>query len=134
MEVPDPVERARDRLAAILDGQDDRLPSADGLTAIDWAREDMASGYGGRSLGFAVLDSLGRGDGVDFRVVVTDGNESGVIVARLSRTLIATLDARGEKAESHLLERLHGAVGSLPNDGNRWLNVVLQPEPISFHA
>jgi hypothetical protein len=134
VEIPDPVQEAKDRLAAVLNGNDDRVTAADGSAAVERALDGMKSGYGGRSLGFAVLDSLGRGDGVDYRVVVTDGDQEGVIIARLSRTLIATLDARGEAAEAHVVERLQGAAGSLRNDGNRWLNVVLQPQPLTFHA
>ena len=71
---------------------------------------------------------------MNYRVLATDGELQGVIIVRLSRTLLAVLSARGDDPEEHLVERLQNAAASLPNDGNRWLNIVLQDEPLSFSA
>ena len=95
------------------------------------ARANMNGPVGSRSLGFAVIDSIQKGDGRNYRVAVTDGNQDGVIIARLSGSLLAS-SRSGDDPETHLVERLQGPVGSLPNDGNRWLNIVLQEEPLSF--
>ena len=70
-----------------------------------------------------------KGDGCNFRVVITDGEQDGMVVARLSGSRLATSEVQGREHE-HLVERLHQASGSLPNDGNRWLNMVLQPQPL----
>ena len=38
---------------------------------------------------------------------------------------MAGLEARGEDVDAHLLERMRSAVGTLPNDGHRYENVIL---------
>jgi hypothetical protein len=134
MELPDPIQRSKDRLTALLDGSDEFAQPAQAEAARARALQNKEGGFGGRSLGFAVIDSQPRGDGTNYRVLVTDGEQEGVIVVRLSGTLLAVLPARGADAEEHLVERLQNAAGSLPNDGNRWLNMVLQDEPIEFGA
>ncbi len=134
MDIPDPIQRAKDRLADILGGSDELAQPVQAEAALERALQNKEGGFGGRSLGFAVIDSQGRGDGTNYRVVVTDGEQQGVIVARLSGTLLSMLAARGEAPDEHLVERLQNAAGSLPNDVNRWLNIVLQDEPLSFNA
>jgi len=134
MEIPDPIQRAKDRLAAMLEGFDELVEPQQAEAALERALHDKAGGYAGHSLGFAVIDFLPKGDGTNYRVLVTDGELQGVIVVRLSGTLLRMLEARGEEPAEHLVERLQNAAGSLLNDGNRWLNIVLQPEPLQFNA
>lgn len=134
IDIPDPIQRAQDRLTDILGGSDQFAQPAQAEAALERALQNKESGFGGRSLGFAVIDSQPRGDGTNYRVLVTDGEHQGVIVARLSGTLLSILAARAEDPQEHLVERLQSASRSLPNDGNRWLNIVLQDEPLSFNA
>jgi len=132
--IPDPIQRAKNRLDAMLTGADELVEPRQAEAALERALQDKAGGYAGRSLGFAVIDYLLKGDGTNYRVLVTDGELQGVIVARLSGTLMSMLAARGEDPKQHLVERLQNAAGSLPNDGNRWLNIVLQDEPLQLNA
>jgi hypothetical protein len=134
MDIPDPIQRAEDRYVDIVAGTDGFATPAQAEAALARALNNKEGGLSGRSLGFAIIDSQSKGDGANYRVLVTDGERHGVIVARLSRTLLSMLAAQGTDDRDHLVERLQKATGSLPNDGNRWLNIVLQPEPISFHA
>jgi hypothetical protein len=137
MDIPDPIQRAKDRYADMAAGAEASVAPAQVTGALEQAlqnKEGGLGGLGGRSLGFAVIDSQQKGDGANYRVLVTDGEQHGVIVARLSGTLLSMLAARGTDENDHLVERLQNATGSLPNDGNRWLNIVLQDEPLSFHA
>jgi hypothetical protein len=134
MDIPDPIQRAKDRYADMAAGADASVAPAQVAGATEQALQNKEGGLGGRSLGFAVIDSQQKGDGANYRVLVTDGEQHGVIVARLSGTLRSMLAVRGTDENDHLVERLQNATGSLPNDGNRWLNIVLQDEPLSFHA
>jgi hypothetical protein len=134
MDIPNPIQRAKDRYADMAAGAEASVAPAQVAGALEQALQNKEGGLGGRSLGFAVIDSQQKGDGVNYRVLVTDGEQHGVIVARLSGTLRSILAARATDENDHLVERLQNATGSLPNDGNRWLNIVLQDEPLSFHA
>ncbi len=115
MDIPDPINDAEARLQA-------RLPAAQ--HALDEASADAT----GRSVGMAIAEVgelYGGGDYQRFLVVVSDGERAALIEARLSGSAVAVVEARGEDAPSHLLERMRSAVGSLPNDGHRYENVIL---------
>jgi hypothetical protein len=62
-------------------------------------------------------------------VAVTDGERQAAVVARMSRSHLASLEAHGEDHISHLIGRLNGIAGNFPNDGNRYENVLLH-DPI----
>lgn len=134
MDIPDPIQRAQDRYDNIVAGTDGFAKPEQARTALELALRNKEGGLSGRSLGFAVIDSQPEGDGTNYRVLVTDRERHGVIISRLSGTLCSMLAARGTDDRDHLVERLQNAASSLPNDGNRWLNMVLQDEPLSFHA
>jgi hypothetical protein len=125
----DPIAESEQRLARVLAGAELDVPREAAVAAVDAAREDMEhGGLGGRSLGFAIIragDLYAGGDWQEFLVVVSDGEREAAIVARLSGTAVAVLAARGEDPGEHLLERMRNAVGTLPNDGRRYENVIL---------
>jgi hypothetical protein len=125
----DPIAESERRLAALLAGAEPDVPREAAVAAVGAAREDKEyGGLGGRSLGFAIIrasDLYAGGDWQEFLVVVSDGERHAAIVARLSGSAVAVLAARGEDAGEHLLERLRNAVGTLPNDGHRYENVIL---------
>lgn len=123
MDIPDPINDAEARLRA-------RLPEA--KPALDAAIADAS----GRSVGMAIAEVGALYDGGDFqrfRVVVSNGGRAALIEARLSGSAVAGLEARGEDVAAHLLERMRSAVGSLPNDGHRYENVILN-HPLGFSA
>jgi hypothetical protein len=115
VDVPDPINDAESLLVA-------RLPEAQ--QALDEAIADAA----GRSVGMAIAEVGALYDGGDYQrflVVISDGDRAALIEARLSGSAVAGLEARGEDVESHLLERMRSSVGTLPNDGHRYENVIL---------
>lgn len=115
VEVPDPIADAEARLAARL---------AELKAAVTVAVADAAT----RSVGFAIGQVGHLYDGGDFQrflIVISDGKRAALIEARLSGSAVAGLEARGEDVEAHLLERMRSAVGTLPNDGRRYENVIL---------
>lgn len=115
MDVPDPIADAESRLAGrLLEVQ----------PAVDEAVADAAT----RSVGMAIAEVGALYDGGDFQrflIVVSDGRRAALIEARLSGSAVAGLEARGEDVDAHLLERMRSAVGTLPNDGHRYENVIL---------
>lgn len=126
MDLPDPIQDAEARFA--------QLDAADAERALAAANENRQGLFSQRSLGFAVIDGVSSGYDDDYRVLVTDGTRHGVIVVRLTGTLVASLAANGEDAAAHLLHRLQGATGSIRNDQDRWATLVLQPQPLTFSA
>jgi hypothetical protein len=123
VDVPDPIADADSRLAA-------RLPEVQ--PAVDEAVADAAT----RSVGMAIAEVGSLYDGGDFQrflIVISDGERAGLIEARLSGSAVAGLEARGEDVEAHLLERMRSAVGTLPNDGHRYENVILN-HPRAYSA
>jgi hypothetical protein len=112
------------------------VSAADARAAVERARADKEGGLGGRSLGFAIIHARNLYDGGDFQeflVAVTDGTRDAAIIARLSGSAVAGLKARGEDVVAHLLERMQNAVGTLPNDGRRYENVILN-HPAIYNA
>jgi hypothetical protein len=52
-----------------------------------------------------------------------------LVEVRLSGSAVTVVGARGQDVSAHLLERMRLAVGTLPNDGKRYDNVILnQPK------
>jgi hypothetical protein len=130
----DPIADREGALEAMLAGGWGGIDGAAARAGIEAADENRTGGFGGRSLGFGVIASRDQGDGTNFVVAVTDGDRRGAITARLSGTLMAKLRHEGVDPAEHVVERLQSATGSLPNDGNRYLNIILQDQPIPFHA
>jgi hypothetical protein len=92
--------------------------------AVDEAVADAAA----RGVGMAIADVGALYDGGDFQrflIVISDGDRAALIEARLSGSAMAGLEARGEDVEAYLVERMRSAVGTLPNDGHRYENVIL---------
>jgi hypothetical protein len=115
VDVPDPIADAEARLAA-------RLPELEAAVAA--AIADAAT----RGVGIAVGEVGVLYDGGDYQrflIVISDGTRAALIEAHLSGSAVAGLAARGEDVEAHLLERMRSAVGTLPNDGQRYENVIL---------
>ena len=120
-EIPEIAER-EDAFARMLKGDDPNVSAAQARTALDEANEDRRGGGRGRGLGFAILRAYAPNDGQDFDVLVTDGTRTAAMLAHLSGTQVAV---HAEAVVEHVLDRLRGASGSLPNDGNRYENILL---------
>jgi hypothetical protein len=126
VDVEDPVAAAEQRLARMLAGHAADASAAEAALAV--ARADQAGEYAARSVGFGVIragELYDDGDWQEFVIAITDGTRHAAIVARLSGSAVAGLLARGEDPAEHLLERMRSAVGTLPNDGRRYENVIL---------
>lgn len=109
-------------------GAEDDISPDDAARALDEARADQVGTYPARSVGFGMIHTSELYDGGDhqqFVVALTDGSREAAIVARLSGTAVAVITAQGEDPGEHLLERMRRAVGTLPNDGHRYENVIL---------
>jgi hypothetical protein len=120
-EIPETVER-EDAFARMLRGDDPTVSAEQARTALDEANADRTGGWRGRDLGFAILRAHDASDGQDFDVLVTDGTRVAAMLAHLSGTQVAV---HAEAVVEQVLDRLRGAAGSLPNDGNRYENILL---------
>lgn len=126
-QVPNLAEERETVLRAMLAGRVNGIASEEASRAVSEALGSRTE-HGGRSVGFGVIQArplYEGGDRQEFLVVVTDGKRQAAITVSLSGTQIAILQARGEPVLAHLLDRLQGAAGSLPNDGRRYDNLVL---------
>jgi hypothetical protein len=128
----DPISEREAALKVMLAGQWEGVRADDAQRGVSLADENRKGGFGGRTLGFGVISAQGRGDGVEYLVAVTDGERQAAIRARLSGTRLAILGGAGEDPATHVVGRLQDATGSLPNDGNRYKNMLLQEQPITF--
>lgn len=128
VDVEDPVAAAEQRLAQMLARRAPDASAGEAEAALAAARADQAGEYAARSVGFGVIragELYDGGDLQEFVIAITDGTRQAAIVARLSGSAVARLRARGEDPAEHLLERMRSAVGTLPNDGRRYENVIL---------
>jgi hypothetical protein len=130
--IPDLIREREDALAAMLTGQWEGVSADAAAAGVEAANEERTGGYAGRAVGFGVIAEKGAGDGIEFLVAITDGTRQGAIRARLTGTRAAVLRNTGVDAREHIVERLRNAALSLPNDGNRYLNMILQEQPITF--
>ena len=126
--IPTPIEERTAVLHAMLAGRVDGVGPDEARRGLEAARANREQGYGGRTLGFGVIQArplYEGGDWQQFLVAVTDGERQAAITVSFSGSQIAALNARGEDVTAHLLDRLQGATGSLPNDGHRYENIIL---------
>ncbi|HWB21503.1 MAG TPA: hypothetical protein VG652_01295 [Gaiellaceae bacterium] len=123
----DPIFESEQELARLLEG-----PSAEAAKrGLDDAYVNREEGpLGPRSLGFGHIIEEPGDDSVVHVLAITDGERQGIIRAWLSNSSLAGVEAVGESGGAHAVARLQQSSGTLPNDGKRYENMILQPSPI----
>lgn len=87
-------------------------------------------------MGFGLIQSrplYGGGDWQDFLFAMTDGQRNAPLATRVSGTQIAVLNANNQDVADHLVERLHGRAEMIPNERDRFAEMLLG-QPYNFFS
>jgi hypothetical protein len=128
----DPIERAKGRYADVLAAAHELGAPELAAEPLERARQDRESDGDAGRVGFAVLDFYRKGDGRNYRVLVSDGRQHGVILARLRQSVLSSLAAQQADDNDYLVRQLQQVAAALPADEHRWLSLVSKEEPLTF--
>ena len=124
MEIPDPIAEREAALGRQLAGESRLLTAEEARQAVERARDALTGGYG---VGFDVTKVIEGEEpgGVRLIVTVSDGTRHASVVAIISGSQVATLDARDEDVLPWAEARLYSVAGAFSREGDRYSEILL---------